>query len=295
MSITSEIFPAKNGRRDDGVYGAPILSNLELMMDQSIMPVTTNNLYLDRETELTLIQETILPAGTKQRGLDFFLNLALTGTTALVTYGTAHGYGQVATAACCAAAGLACTIYLAKVTPRTAMTEQAIKYGANVVEISDPDQSPRNSAQNRSVKWISNKVLRELTLKHVRSHPSAYFLELGLDDIGYIGALAAALKVATTNIRIRPRRLWIAGGSGVLTRALAQVWPATQFLVVQVGRTLYRDDFPNIDVTIFIAPGAFPAPTRILPPYISLAHYDAKVWSFVQQYGKDGDFIWNVK
>jgi hypothetical protein len=226
-----------------------------------------------------LIQDTYLPAGTKQRGIKFFKYLKDEGYEEVVTHGTVYGYGQVAIAYCCQKVELNCTLFLPAKFPRTKMTNLGIKYGANVIDI-HPKGEP-----------ITLKVLANQAKKYLTSKPKCKLLELGLDDPRYIKELSQGIIKVKENIN--PKRIWVAGGSGVLVQSLALAFPNTEFCIVQVGRKL--PEFDNMKYTIYIAPEIFKAKAEIIPPYESLITYDAKVWRFVIKYGEDGDYIWNVK
>lgn len=226
----------------------------------------------------TLIQEHDLPAGTKQRGIKFFYNIKNQGYTEVVTYGTPYGYGQVATAWSCREVGLKCTIFVEKVIPRTNMTNEAIKYGANVVEL------PLGS-RNQEKKQMATKYTSEL--------PTRRFVELGLDDPDFIRELSEAIKRVSSDIE--PERIWVAGGSAVLSRALSKVFPNAELQIVQVGRDIYPDLVAGIKHKIYPTNQPFPESTKFMPPYPSLSNYDAKVWEFACKYGRTGDYIWNVK
>lgn len=228
-----------------------------------------------------LIQDTDLPAGTKQRGLSFFKKLKESGITEVVTYGTVYGYGQVATAWCCRAVGLLCTIFLPATFPRTRMTRLAIRLGAAVVDVEPDNGYPTTSVlSNRARTYAGKEVDRKL-------------LEIGLDDPDFIQALGEGISKASTNID--PQRIWVAGGSGVLARALAKAFPSAQLCIVQVGRRIYPEVLEGINHRLYVSPEPFRRNAEVQPPYRSLRHYDAKVWRFVRKYGEDGDYIWNVK
>lgn len=248
--------------------------------DDKIIPLTIENIAIDGR-QFNLIQETYLSAGTKQRGLSFFQKIKEEGYTEIVTYGTVYGYGQVATAWCCKKVGLLCTIYLPQTFPRTKMTFDTIKLGANVIDVSPEDEYP------------STKVLSIASNKYASLNPKRKMVELGLDDPGFINALSDGIKAAAQEIN--PKRIWVAGGSCVLSRALSKAFPNVELMIVQVGRKIHPDVLKDVKHTMFISPEAFRRAAIIQPPYKSLKNYDAKIWRFIEEYGKDGDYIWNVK
>jgi len=229
----------------------------------------------------TLIQDTNLPAGTKQRGIAFFQKLKERGIMEVVTYGTIYGYGQAATAWCCRSVGLLCTIFLCSTFPRTKMTRLAMRWNAHIIDVEPDDEYPTTSVLAHNARSYANKSMgRKL-------------LEIGLDDPEFIEALSDGIRCVSKNIN--PKRIWVAGGSGVLSRALAKAFPNTELCIVQVGRLIYPDILANIRHKLYISPETFKNNAEIIPPYRSLRHYDAKVWRFVRIYGEDGDYIWNVK
>ncbi|CAH6419458.1 Hypothetical protein HVR_LOCUS640 [uncultured virus] len=243
-------------------------------------PLVIKKVY-HKDRTFNLVQDTDLPAGTKQRGLSFFLSLKQAGFDELVTYGTVHGYGQVATAWCCRTAGLICTIFLPRTHPRTCMTKLAIRLGAIIIDV-DPD----NGYPTTSVLAIK---ARTYALKNVKCR----LLDIGLDDPDFIKHLGEG--IAKVSSHIKPTRIWVAGGSGVLARALSRAFPESEICIVQVGRKIYPDVLSNMNYKLYISPEPFRRAAEFPPPYKSLRHYDAKVWRFVRKYGEEGDYIWNVK
>ena len=228
-----------------------------------------------------LIQDTYLPAGTKQRGIEYFRKLKEQGYTEITTHGSTHGYGQTATSWCCKEVGLACTIFLAKIRSQTKMTKEAIKFGANVIEIGNEDGYP------------TNKVLSLKAQQYASKNENIKLLELGLDDPDFIQEMANNIIANKGNIN--PKRIWCVVGSAVLVRALHKAFPETEFCIVQVGRKIYPDILEGINYKLYISPEPFKQNAEILPPYRSLYHYDAKLWRYVIEEGQSGDYIWNVK
>lgn len=233
------------------------------------------------DKKFILVQDRNLPAGTKQRGVKFFHDLKRNGVNEVVTHGTVYGYGQVATAWCCDQAGLRCTIFLSRKYPRTVMTQEAINFGAYIVDV--------GSCNGHA----GNKILSKRAKTYASEDPSRKLINIGLDDADFIQALADSIIICKGNIK--PKRIWVAGGSGVLSRALAKAFPSVELCIVQVGRKIYPDILEGLNYKLFSSPERFESDAEILPPYESLKHYDAKVWRFARDHGEDGDYIWNVK
>lgn len=282
--------PTDISENSNDIMGALELLNtldLEISTQTPTVPTYTHNppLVIEQiESDgkvFNLIQDSHLPVGTKQRGLNYFLELKKVGYTDVVTYATPFGYGQVAVSWCCQIAQLTCYLFLPKVNPRTPMTEMAIQLGANVYEVGVDNE------------YIKNSVIGQVAREFAQNIQTSMFIELGLDDPIYIQYLAAAIQEAAQGLD--PKVIWVAGGSAVIARALAMAFPGVHLNIVQVGRKIYPEVLQGIDHTIYVAQESFPTDTSIIPPYQSLANYDAKVWQFASEYGNTGDYIWNVK
>ena len=65
-------------------------------------------------------------------------------------------------------------------------------------------------------------------------------------------------------------------------------------MVVQVGKKVWREVLEGKDYELFIAPERFGDTAKHQPPYRTVPWYDAKLWQFVQEHGRNGDCIWNV-
>ena len=107
------------------------------------------------------------------------------------------------------------------------------------------------------------------------------------------GALLEAIT-ASHAINSPPTRLWLVAGSGFILDVLHSIWPETEFMIVQVGKKVWREVLEGKKHQLFVAPQRFADVTDILPTYPSVPWYDAKLWQFVVKFGRDGDFIWNV-
>lgn len=258
--------------------------DMENVVDEQLYnpPVRVLEL-LNRDIRFRVVQDSVLVAGTKQRGLKFFERIILKGYTKFVSYGTTHGYGQVAMAYACHLIGLECHLFIESLEQRTLMTMEAASFGAILHEIR-PTDSHRVTLLN----------LYEQAKQFADDNEDAMFVNLGLDDDQYIEELAEAIRRATTKIS-PPRRIWLAVGSGVILRALAKVFPNTEFMIVQVGKDIYSKILEGLKYKIFKSKIPFKEPTRNMPPYNALDNYDAKIWYFFDKYGKNDDLIWNVK
>lgn len=106
--------------------------------------------------------------------------------------------------------------------------------------------------------------------------------------------LRKALVECTKTYPGPPKRLWLVAGSGFILDVLHSIWPTTKYMVVQVGRKVWREVLEGKDYQLFIAPERFGDNAEQQPPYPTVPWYDAKLWQFVRKHGIDGDCIWNV-
>jgi len=111
----------------------------------------------------------------------------------------------------------------------------------------------------------------------------------GMDLPEAIETIAAAAR----STGIEPDEVWCASGSGVLARALAMAWPKARRFVVQVGRDLHAHDVAGAE--IIISRLKFGDRAKVLPPYPSDPHYDAKAWEHIKaRRGPGLVLLWNV-
>lgn len=87
-----------------------------------------------------------------------------------------------------------------------------------------------------------------------------------------------------------PKELWIATASGLLVRTFQNVFPSTKFHAVLVKGS--KSDIGRAEP--HIPEERFEEPAKILPPYQSAAHYDAKVWRIAREKGIKDATILNV-
>lgn len=130
--------------------------------------------------------------------------------------------------------------------------------------------------------------------KYVSEKPTGrYLFSFGLKDEKTIQLFKELLTEALVNIKA-PKRLWLVVGSGMILKVLQEIWPSTEFMGVQVGKTVWPDQLREGKDKLYVAPEAFADNTKIQPPYETIPWYDAKLWQFFIKDGQDGDFIWNV-
>lgn len=231
--------------------------------------------------DLNVIQEHALVTGTKQRGINFFRKMVKEEYDEVVGISSVYGYGQVAVSFCCKMVNVKCTLFVSHLRNLTPLSKKAIAFGGNLIEV---ETWKNRELKEEAEKYVQSQIDKGLKVK---------FLPLGLDDEDFMEYLYQALVKVTGHIK--PSRMWLAVGSGVIIRVLVRIWPNCEFLAVQVGRDIPDYLLEGIKYTKYVYPASFSQNTLTPPPYESLANYDAKIWYFAKKYGQKGDFIWNVK
>ena len=150
------------------------------------------------------------------------------------------------------------------------------------------------------MRWVSlrNEQLNTLAQNYANSHNNMLYIPSGLYHQDFIQAFADNVKIIKEKYGLHPKRIWIVGGTGIASLAVGLAFREAQMAIVQVGRPVWRDilDKENISYQIYeYTESKFMEPSVLLPPYQSLENFDAKVWYFVEKYGRPGDLIWNIK
>jgi 16S rRNA G966 N2-methylase RsmD len=93
------------------------------------------------------------------------------------------------------------------------------------------------------------------------------------------------------------KRIWLVVGSGTILSVLQKLLPQTHFLGVQVGRTIKDNEiYDKSRLTLYVSNFQLfeEDPNLKTDFYNTTKSYDGKVLEFVEKYGSDGDYIWNV-
>ena len=238
-------------------------------------PIVIDRFVVKRNIKVNVVRDDILIGGTKQRALDIFINNCY---NEYIYAGPAEGFAQIALSYVCFLYSKNATIFLAKREKETLLTQKARELGASIKYINPP-----NRIQN----------LNQKAKNYAKKNKKRTLLPFGLDDPVYIAYLASRIKIAWGKKR-KPKRLWLVAGSATILRALYTIFPDCFFLIVRVGKKIWPDQVEGIKHKIYTSKLRFAQKAYITPPYESVITYDAKLWEFVEKYGKNGDYIWNV-
>jgi hypothetical protein len=237
-----------------------------------------------------LVDDSVLPGGTKQRAIVPFLELFLrpdTKNVAIVT--TGQGYAQIAAAVGCKEAGYGCHVFLSESlnergdTFEEPLTAEAKKYGAQI-----------HFVKLEGKKLATIKDVKQAANDFVSKEPNTELIPFGLLHPLFIKVLSQAISLHFPDKETYPKHLWLVVGSGAIFQSLNKGFPNCKYHAVRVGKQIdwiLTSNAKEYDATKY---ERFWEPAEYLPPYDSVARYDAKLWRFVRKYGRTGDFIWNV-
>lgn len=243
-----------------------------------VTPLLIQNYSVDERLFHVINDAEKFEAGSKERALPLLLNLAETHST-LVYVGPKSGYAQIAVAKAAHLAGSKAVLFLQSFDDNeTSMTDRARAYNAII------------NYRGKSLLDI-DKEAQAYIIQH-----GGYLVQFGLMEEKICSSIEQAIRdeVSMTDFPSPVTRIWLAAGSCTLLNTLYKVFPHAHFLVIQVGKTIWPDMYNKHNTTIFKSELSFITPTTILPPYSSIATYDAKIWSFVLRHGQSGDYILNV-
>ncbi len=219
---------------------------------------------------ILVVRDDLIQGGTKCRALPVLFE---PGIYEYVYASPVQGYAQVALGYCARRYGKKATVFCARRRVRHPRTLEAIQAGASIVEVAP--------AGYLSVVQARAKTYCE--------EVGAKLLPFGLD----VPAIRTRLTEVARSLKIAPRQVWTVAGSGTLSRALQDAWPAADFFAVQVGHA------PDVGrARLLKAPERFEdGPRGPQPPFPACHNYDAKAWRFIVEQaalGALGALFWNV-
>jgi hypothetical protein len=239
---------------------------------------------------INVIRDDLLEAGAKQRAMIPYFKE--NPASEFVYMSPFTGSAQVTLSYSALYTGKRSTVFLDKRRPRHPLTIKAASYGlTNLIEIKGGGFKKMEPMVDEYVKW---KQLE-------KGKDYVYKFSLGFANNHWINILTKKLKEAlpTSLINNPPRRIWVPTGSTALINAFYKVFPADkypelEFLVVQIGKTVWDDQVDLTRTKIYRTTEFFYDVAKRQPPFPSSKAYDAKAWAFVLDHGEDGDYLMNV-
>ena len=228
--------------------------------------------YKVKGKEYNVIRDDILKGGTKQRAIEVFIK---NNIDEYIYAGPTEGYAQIALAYLCKLYNKKAVLFVSG-QKKSHLTIKAQNLGAKVY-----------------FKKYTRKFAEKKAKEYEKNNPKSKLLPFGLESKEFLKLLKKNIKIALPKNMEYPKRMWLVAGSGTILKALQSVFPKTKFQVVQVGKKIWADQLRKKD-QLYISPKKFWEKADPLPPYPSVSTYDAKLWEFVEEYGEDDDYIWNV-
>jgi hypothetical protein len=236
-----------------------------------------------------VIRDDLLIGGSKQRAIVPLLE-KYKDKDEFGYAGPVFGYAQIALAYACKLLRKQAIVFVEYSHNLHPFTKYAQDLGAKIIKVNPKKRRAKNTPL---------KEVQEYAEEYSLDKPDMLLLPFGLDSIEFNRLFVNALEPFAANLKDSkdglPATIWTVAGSATLINVLYEVFPDTNFNVVQVGKTIWPDQIENGKRTkLFVAPEKFWENSKQLPPYPSVNNYDAKSWQFIKKYGKNKDYIWNV-
>ncbi len=277
-------------------------------------PIKIDDVHISGSRTIHVIQDGYLLAGTKQRVATLFVKKILQllpdskKIKTLCYAGASNGFGAIATSYAARSLGLNAEIFLGNPSgiTNTRQINTILALGAELHLC----PSYRN-ARNQEFKMTNNP---QGTSKW-ETLPEYYIVPMGLNDEKgiMIDLLSKQIKKASKGTILdlknnSSKRIWLVAGSGGILQALYKAFPKNQYYVYLTGAGSYKKEVLKFiktqkkegkEANIFIVndwkinsnPNNL---NRTKMKYSSIIDYDYLVYPYVNKYGKNGDFIWNV-
>lgn len=228
---------------------------------------------IEKHNGVHVLRDDLLPGGTKSTFLPYLMDM----TKEYFVYASpVYGGMQIALAHCCKAIGKQAVIFCAKRKKPHANSLLAKDAGALVYQI---PYGYLTHCQQKA---------REFTAKH-----SAQLIEFGADYPQAVDAIAARMRLVSSQLGREPDEIFCAVGSGTLLKGIIKGTDTAKITGVQVGAAV---DNPKPDrVTILKHHQPFEKIARIEAPFPSCGNYDRKAWEYCLKHKKkESVLFWNV-
>lgn len=254
---------------------------------------TLDPIRLDGHRRIHALRDDLLRGGTKERAVRPYLKQVMRDGYRDFVYASPFcGFAQVALAAAANELNAQCHLFCvadAMQRPRIAeheFTSLARAFGAQVTLVDDLAQ-----AQAQAGRFVASGGAR-------------YLVPLGFADENFKHLMAQEMAWVWACIGRQlggpPGRVWLPVGSGTLAECFCAFRPLDVELLCVNVHVLGAED-PRLKsiairrgVRFIDAVETFAQPAQTRPPIPSNSHYDAKLWRFIEQQGRDGDLWWNV-
>jgi hypothetical protein len=303
----------------------PELLNMfkKILKKSTINPKFMINEINVNNKKINIVQENYLIAGTKGRVAQLLLKHILKKNPDIktLTYcGSFNGFGALATAYCAHKEGLNCEVFLSKMATNSKARE------INKVGLYNSRQIITLVGLNAKIHLCpdfrtARKLQYSITTQEVKNKPHTwelidgyYNIDMGLlDKEGVMPELLSKqLKKASKNTILEDLSkkgdknntnkptFWLVAGTSGIAQSLVKAFPNSNIKILLVGGGKYLETsmkWLKSQKNVVILSNELNKEelrTNRAKYYKSTSGYDDRIWPYVKEYAKNGDFVWNV-
>ena len=228
---------------------------------------------IEEHDGIRVVRDDLLVYGSKIRFLD---HLVKNMSESEIVYGSSPRWGgaQLSLAKLCQTYNKKFVLFIAQSKELHSYTQHAKDLGADIRKV------------NPGYLKVTEARAREYVSENSNDR---HLIKIGGDHDEVFGSI---IKVASQIPA--PKRFFTVGSSGTLNRGLQLAWPNAEAHMISVGKGITPETLGRAN--LHISPYKFQqqCKKKERPPFPSSLEYDSKAWSFVKEYGEDGDLFWNV-
>jgi hypothetical protein len=292
----------------------PELLNMfkKILKKSSINPKFIINEINVNHKNINIVQENYLIAGTKGRVAQLLLKNILKKNPDIktLTYcGSFNGFGALATAFCAYKEGLKCEVFLSKMATNSKEREidkNGLYNSRQIITLVGLNAKIHLCPDFRTARNLQYSI----TTREVKPHEwelidGYYNIDMGLLDKEGImpELLSKQLKKASKNTvldDVSKKAFWLVAGTSGIAQSLIKAFPNCNINILLVGGGKYLEQslkWLKSQKNVVILSNELNKEelrTNRAKYYKSTSGYDDRIWPYVKEYAKDGDFIWNV-
>ena len=310
----------------------PELLNMfkKILKKSSINPKFMINEINVNNKKINIVQENYLIAGTKGRVAQLLLKHILKKNPDIktLTYcGSFNGFGALATAYCALKEGLNCEVFLSKMATNSKQREinkDELYNSRQIITLVGLNAKIHLCPDFRTARKLQYSITtREVKPREVKNKPHTwelidgyYNIDMGLLDKEGImpELLSKQLKKASKNTiledlskkdkdkgdKTNKPTFWLVAGTSGIAQSLVKAFPRSNIKILLVGGGKYLDEsmkwLKSQKNVVILSNELNKEELRTNRPkyYKSTSGYDDRIWPYVKEYAKDGDFVWNV-
>ena len=247
-------------------------------------------------------QDDVLIAGTKQRiAVKYIKNLLKEnpGIKYIMYSGMCNGYGIVATAYAAYKLNIKSLLFISEISGMTRKQIISSRQLSTIHALGGVVYLCNDYKKAAIKKWETYYDINHIPKK------DHFMLPMGLNDENDSGSkillkqLKSAIKNTEISLNKNKKRFWLVMGVGGLLHTLYALFPNAEFFVFIVSKGRYLEQSvtwcKNHNIHIL---NVFKLNKKNNLKrenyYNSTKNYDDLIWPYLLQYGKSGDYIWNV-